>query len=553
MCRREAPMNGSRKTVHRVLMWAPPRSLSTCVERSFICHPEIHVQHEPFGTPFYWSEDAQSGREASGGLRKPTYATVADDVLLSRPPPGKQYIFSKNLSYYVSPHCIEQLADWEAQAVSAGDTVVHCFMMRHPAKAISSLYYKSCIDNEGTGYTHFDAVEAGYEQMWDILRYIDQTGAKCAIIDADDLLEDPKGVMEAFSSAVGLPFSESMLSWPAGPVKGEPARRCDTLRRSGRKRTPTLPHRRARATHAARGPHAPSPRACWRVRAELESPFSGWTDDVQKSTGIKRREKRSPPPSVLTLPDNVQECIARAMAVYKKMSPRRLRAGGVVGDLPHEVADAAGGEKKKADAERSTINPLGIALVLVAVVLWVFNAEMLQRTYTPSWDKPYCAGLMLKGSWSIMMLMWLLASRWQRMFEDEITFRKPLKVSRSTVLLSLGVMLLVQAASVTWIASLPRTPVSANTAIYQINPLLVYAFSIPLLGERVSKYKLAAVVLAVCGVWLVAMGRQDETDGADAGVAAAEDASRHDSWGYVLVTVSTTIFSLKEVLFKRLF
>jgi len=191
--------------------------------------------------------------------------------------------------------------------------------------------------------------------------------------------------------------------------------------------------------------------------------------------------------------------------------------------------------------------------VLVAVVLWVFNAEMLQRTYTPSWDKPYCAGLMLKGSWSIMMLMWLLASRWQRMFEDEITFRKPLKVSRSTVLLSLGVMLLVQAASVTWIASLPRTPVSANTAIYQINPLLVYAFSIPLLGERVSKYKLAAVVLAVCGVWLVAMGRQDETDGADAGVAAAEDASRHDSWGYVLVTVSTTIFSLKEVLFKRLF
>lgn len=187
MCRgpeEKNALNGRAKKTHRVLMWAPPRSLSTCVERAFIEHPAIHVQHEPFGTPFYWSEDAQSGREASGGLRKPTYASVADDVLLSIPPPGKDYIFSKNLSYYVAPHCIEQLADWEAQAVAAGDTVVHCFMMRHPAKAVSSLYYKSCIDNEGTGYTHFDAVEAGYEQMWDILRYIDQTGARTPTLRA---------------------------------------------------------------------------------------------------------------------------------------------------------------------------------------------------------------------------------------------------------------------------------------------------------------------------------------------------------------------------------
>ena len=60
------------------------------------------------------------------------------------------------------------------------------------------------------------------------------------------------------------------------------------------------------------------------------------------------------------------------------------------------------------------------------------------------------------------------------MFEDEITFRKPLKKSRSTVTLSIGLMFFVHAASISWIASLPRTPVSANTAIYQINPLLVY-------------------------------------------------------------------------------
>ena len=41
--------------VHRVVMWGPPRSLSTTVERALIEHPLIHVLHEPFGLPFYWS------------------------------------------------------------------------------------------------------------------------------------------------------------------------------------------------------------------------------------------------------------------------------------------------------------------------------------------------------------------------------------------------------------------------------------------------------------------------------------------------------------------
>lgn len=487
--------NGEQRRVHRVLMWAPPRTLSTCVERAFIENPSIQVQHEPFGTPFYWSEDAQSDREAKkGGKRHPTYATVADEVLLSLPPEGKQFVFSKNLSYYIAPHCIEQLADWQQRAEEAGDTVVHCFMMRHPAKAISSLYYKSVIDNEKTGYTHFDAVEAGFEQMWDLLRHVDQSGACPAIIDADDLLEDPPGVMKAFSEAVGLPFQESMLSWAAGPVK------------------------------------------------ELESPFSGWTEDVQRSTGIQRRDKRSPPPSVLTLPDEVQECIARAMAVYKKMAARRLRADGSIGDSdldPINVTDDA-----PVDHEHRPVSTLGVVTLLASVLLWVFNAQMLQHVFDPAWDKPYCQGLVLKGSWSVMLLFWSVARHWQRAFEGEITFRKPLKASMTTALLSLLLMLFVQAASVTWIASLPRTPISANTAIYQINPLLVYAFSIPLLQESMSHYKLAAVVLAVFGVLLVAVGR--ETEG-------LSNSKAWDASGYVLVTISTVIFSLKEVLFKRFF
>ena len=78
-------MAEKKRGCHRVLMWAPPRSLSTCVERAFIEHPEIHVQHEPWGAPFYWSEEAQSTREAKDQRPVPSYGGVARDVLLDPP------------------------------------------------------------------------------------------------------------------------------------------------------------------------------------------------------------------------------------------------------------------------------------------------------------------------------------------------------------------------------------------------------------------------------------------------------------------------------------
>ena len=48
---------------------------------------------------------------------------------------------------------------------------------------------------------------------------------------------------------------------------------------------------------------------------------------------------------------------------------------------------------------------------------------------------------------------------------------------------SLLMMVLVLAASTSFIASLSLTSVSVNTAIYNVNPLIVYLFSIPLLGK----------------------------------------------------------------------
>ena len=269
----ELPPDGVRRTV----MWSPPRSLSTTVERALIEHPAIHVLHEPFGLPYYWSSQAASSRESSDTRCADTDETVARRIFEDRPPEGKRFVFSKNLSYYVSPHCLPQMRELLGGSYKH---VRHSFMIRHPAKAISSLYYKSCIDNEKTGYTHFDPAEAGYTAMAAMMAHLDEQ-PDCppyAIIDADDLLEDPAGMMEAYCDALALPFDESMLSWQPGPVP------------------------------------------------ELASPWTGWTDDVQQSSGIRRRAKRSAPPEISSLPQEVQDTINEAMPIYDAMYARRIRA-----------------------------------------------------------------------------------------------------------------------------------------------------------------------------------------------------------------------------------
>ena len=56
-------------SIPRVMLWSAPRTLSTCVERVLLESSAVHVHHEPFGVPFYWSEDAPSSRQAGDRRR----------------------------------------------------------------------------------------------------------------------------------------------------------------------------------------------------------------------------------------------------------------------------------------------------------------------------------------------------------------------------------------------------------------------------------------------------------------------------------------------------
>ena len=116
------------------------------------------------------------------------------------------------------------------------------FLIRHPRASIPS-YYRCTIPplDKITGFYNFDPSEAGYDELrrvFDYLRSTGQIGPKAAghesngvdtngrakvngnadkvdicVVDADDLLDNPNGIIEAYCKSVGLEYDPQMLIW----------------------------------------------------------------------------------------------------------------------------------------------------------------------------------------------------------------------------------------------------------------------------------------------------------------------------------------------------
>ncbi|TAQ86488.1 hypothetical protein B7494_g5185 [Chlorociboria aeruginascens] len=113
------------------------------------------------------------------------------------------------------------------------------FLIRHPRSSIPS-YYRCTIPplSSMTGFQDFMPSEAGYVELravFDFLRTQGQVGPSIAgqhtrddneetkkgkegeisitVIDADDLLDNPKGIIKAYCKEVGIEYKDSMLNW----------------------------------------------------------------------------------------------------------------------------------------------------------------------------------------------------------------------------------------------------------------------------------------------------------------------------------------------------
>ena len=184
----------------RIAMWSGPRNISTALMRAWENRPDTVVHDEPFYAHFLAETGIDHpGREEIIAADETDWQRVAEKMASAPLPDGKTIYYQKQMTHHMLDHI--DLA-W------LGD-VTNCFLLRTPGEVINS-YIKV-----RPNVTLFDI---GFAQQLRIFRLVrEATGQIPPVIDSRDVLENPRRTLTLLCDAVGVPFDERMLAWPAGP------------------------------------------------------------------------------------------------------------------------------------------------------------------------------------------------------------------------------------------------------------------------------------------------------------------------------------------------
>jgi hypothetical protein len=180
-------------------MWSGPRNISTAVLRAWGSRPDTFVTDEPLYAHYLLATGADHpGRDEIIAHHEADWRKVA--AWLTGPvPDAKPVWYQKHMAHHLTP---EIDTAWI-------DHLTNCFLIRDPAEMITS-YIKIVPDPS----PH----DLGLPQQLALFeRERTRTGRTPPVLDSRDVLEDPRTQLTRLCEAVGVPFDETMLSWPPGP------------------------------------------------------------------------------------------------------------------------------------------------------------------------------------------------------------------------------------------------------------------------------------------------------------------------------------------------
>lgn len=190
----------------RIAMWSGPRNISTAMMRSWSSRADTRVTDEPLYAHFL-SELAPEKRAAHPAAAEvmrsqPTdWRTVAASLT---GPCDRPVWYQKHMAHHLTP---AMFAEPEGMGWISG--LCNVFLIRDPGEMITS--FIKVIDNPTPG-------DLGLPQQVRLFDWIDRTtGRAPPVLDAADVLADPRRALTALCKHVGLAFDDAMLAWPAGP------------------------------------------------------------------------------------------------------------------------------------------------------------------------------------------------------------------------------------------------------------------------------------------------------------------------------------------------
>jgi len=182
----------------RIAMWSGPRNISTAMMRAWGNRSDTSVFDEPFYA-YYLKATGKKHPGAEEVIARGETDRRRIITLLTGPVPSRRRIFfQKHMTHHLLP---EIDREWLG-------TVTNCFLIRDPSDVIAS-YIKKRED--------LALEDLGFVQQMEIFDFVrSRMNAIPPIVDAKDVLENPERILRLLCKAVGVEFSELMLSWPPG-------------------------------------------------------------------------------------------------------------------------------------------------------------------------------------------------------------------------------------------------------------------------------------------------------------------------------------------------
>jgi len=181
-------------------MWSGPRNLSTAMMRSFGNRADTAVSDEPFYGCFLKATGADHPlREAVIAAMDCDWASVAR-AIAGPAPEGRPIWYQKHMWHHMTGPV--------GYAELGAGNFTHAFLIRDPARMIASYLRK----REAAAFEDF-----GLERQAEFFeREADRLGKAPPVVDASDILADPKGTLSALCAALGIAWDPEMLAWPPG-------------------------------------------------------------------------------------------------------------------------------------------------------------------------------------------------------------------------------------------------------------------------------------------------------------------------------------------------
>ena len=243
----------------RIAMWSGPRNVSTALMRAWENRSDAVVRDEPLYA-HYLAETGKPHPGAAEIVRRGECDAGRVAASLTAPlAPGIRIEYQKQMAHHLLPTVP---LDWM-------DSVRHAFLIRDPREMVPSLLAVT---------PDADLDDTGLPQQVALRRARRAVGEPAPVLDARDLLCNPRALLTALCENLKVPFDPAMLTWPPGPRDSD-------------------------------GPWAPH-----------------WYANVERSTGF-----RAPPPPPVEPPAIGRDLIERCRPLYEELHDARLRPSSPAG------------------------------------------------------------------------------------------------------------------------------------------------------------------------------------------------------------------------------